>query len=413
MTSQSQNRFAKQVEARQNLDRLASPGVRADHMGRNIQTVGVVRADTLDIADKSYVADVDVTTPYGNTAVTIPRVRFNVPVDEGDVVSLTILGGNPRNGVFGTPIRPKGPNVVHYAGPTDAAGWSADQNAPASQRAINATMQSYVIPVNAVGSQVNAPASASTGPTTLFTLPEKITIQTIPSAAYVEIAGNLNAGLRVARSGGMTTNHAIRFPGGQLRLKAVNDDPDVGQTVSMVATHNGLASAAARFSPLTRFSYVDMGGYPLISTGQHILFVPAITDHPVAVGKDFTLSVEVTVPSVSGLQYLNARNKRDDGVPTEVRYFNEEEMFDHQTPPTTTGSGGNPSHSHQINHASGDLRYYDEIGEYEDHTPPLVWEDLPAPISAETYYIWLGLNNVTVTIVEMGTGSGFWREMEQ
>ena len=358
--------FSRRVNIGRNLDRLVAHGIQASRTGRNNQTIGVVKAGTRRITSTSYIADVDVATPYGITTITVPDVRFNVPISDGDAVSLEIIGGDPRNGVFGSPIRPKGPRVITFDSPTTASEWANDVSAPGPRHAANAGFQSYVIPINIDSqSSIQTPTSSSNPLDVMFTLPDTFTIQTLPAAAYVEVAATLRGGVKIT-GGNNPGDYSIRLPSGRLYLLAFNEDLNI---ISQVYTHNGLE--AARGNGATQPSYADKINNPLQSTGQHILFSRTVFDNPITVGEEFRLILTTTIPLWSDFEYHHE--------------------ITHPAHPERPAVATNP-----------------QVPEHPAHPEYSfwLWEDLPAPAAGETFYMWLGLSDVTVDIVDFGTGGG-------
>ena len=296
----SGNAFGRQTNVRRNLDKLVAPGVYADRIARNIQNIGIVKVGTRRITATSYIADVDVTTQYGGTTVTIPGVRFNVPVAEGDVVSLEIIGGIPLNGVFGTPIRPQGPNVLYFDGPASGAEWTTDESAPENRRSTNATYGAYVLPITG-GGGVNTPYNTS-GIATLLTLPKTLTIRTTPAAAYIEVAAQLHGGLKIV-GGPRAGDYAVRLPTARIYANAYYTDPEGGYIASTADTHHGLESA--RGSGPSIGSHTDKLNNPLRSNGEHLLFARTISFNPVAVGNDFTIALLMPVQRRTNFEWFH------------------------------------------------------------------------------------------------------------
>ena len=346
-TRQALNAFSKQVKTDNLVKALVAPGDSAERSIRSSSATGSVIADSRRIDANAYTADVSVLNPFGRET-TVPNVQFAVPVSDGDVVSIEIVGGDPRNGVYGKPVRPLGPNVVYFSGPDTPAEWTADTTAQTALRAANTAMQSYVIPVNPLGrDDVHAPYETSENQIILFTLPDHITIQTNPAAAYVDVAATLNAGLKITRTGGEDSTHAIRDSRGYILMFAFSTDANGNTVGTYLTVNNGVDSIPVRnSSPVFTRSYgdneyIDMVGAPLSANGQHILFSRWILSNQNFIGDQFQLSLVATVPIFSNLEYFK------DGV----------------------------------------------------------WEALPEPESNEEYYIWLGLSFVRADIVELGTGS--------
>ena len=367
MTQQG-NSFARQTAIRQNLDRLASPGLSADRAGRNSQNIGIVKAGTVQITATSYTADVEITTQYPGQLITIPRVRFGVPITEGDVVSLEMVGGDSRNGTFGTPIRPKGPRVHVFDGPVDANEWAIDKTAEPFSRAPNLIFQAYVIPIRVLGEAgVTVPIEGTAGLVTLATLPGVYRIETLPSAAHVSVKATLRGGLRI-QGGDHPGDYAIRAPAAGLSVAASYQDIGAGIITSRIDAHVGLESA--RGSGRDVGNYPDMLNSPLRSNGESVLFARSIVDHPITVGRDFQIALLATTPRRSDFEYRR-------------RIFH--------------ASYAHPAHSHQ-----GTTHPAHEHPEDSYMT----WDDLLAPMAGEQYSLWLGLSEVQITITSIGTGGG-------
>ena len=360
--------FSRRVNIGRNLDRLVAHGIQANRTGRNSQTIGVVKAGTRRITSISYIADVDVATPYGITTITVPDVRFNVPISDGDAVSLEIIGGDPRNGVFGSPIHPKGPRVITFDSPTTAGEWANDVSAPEPRRAANADFQSYVIPINVAGqSGIQTPITSSGPISVLFRLPDSLTIQTLPAIAYVEFAATLHGGLKIT-GGNNPGDYSIRLPSGRMFIRAFNTNVS-STTLNRIYTHNGLE--AARGNGATQPNYTDKLNNPLQFTGHHILFNRIIAQNPIIVGSIFTLDFFTSIPRWDDFEYYH-----------EITHPAHPERPAVSTNPQVPEHPAHPEYSFWL------------------------WEDLPAPAAGETFYMWLGLSDVTVDIVDFGTSGG-------
>ena len=127
------------------LTALALPGRRAEMVARRLLTQGTV-VDRRATAT-GYVGAVRVANRFEAT-VDIPNVQFAVPVQVGDVVHLEAINGDPLQGVYGAPVRPKGPYslTVRSPGHLDINGWAADGMAPEAHRSVNSTFRAYVYP---------------------------------------------------------------------------------------------------------------------------------------------------------------------------------------------------------------------------------------------------------------------------
>ena len=383
MTQPPGNAYSRQVNINKHLQQIMAPGIRADLVGRNTQAVGIVKEGTIDITAGVFKADVEVDTRFPGRTITVRNVQFNVQVSEGDVVSLQIMGGQPINGVFGSPVRPKGPNVIYFDGPTTASEWATDESASTLDRARNAALQAYTIPFNISGvPNVNTPITINSTGAQLLILPDTLRVQTKPAAATVEISAKLNGGLRIV-GGPRAGNYAIRYPTGQLVVDAVNIAGTFG--LAQMTSHQGIEAAGIRTGPVSLrsfggASYVDMINYPLPANGQHLLFTRTTILHPEIVGGIYSIALLTTVPQITDLQYYRQIIHPEYIHPTYLH-----PSYVHPSPGSVHPGHTHPGHTHP---------------EYNFW----VWEDLTTPQAGETYSIWLGIGDIQINIVEIGTG---------
>ena len=352
-----------------------APGIRADLVGRNTQAVGRVMDGTIAITAGVYKADVAVDTRFPGRTIPVKNVQFNMPVADGDVVSLQIMGGQPINGVFGTPVRPHGPNVLFFDGPTTSAEWAADTAAEAGYRAANVALESYVVPFDSQGNvNVNAPTVAGVGQQfeILFGLPDTIRILTKPAAAFAEISATLNGGLRIV-GGPRGGDYAVRYPAGKILLSAIAADGSYNLAELEICTT--IEAVRVSKTPVaTRVyqgdSYPNLLNNSLKANGGHIIFGRQVLRNPEAVGGIFELAVFVSIPEVTDLEY------RRQVIHPE----------------------------HPARAAVGTMPVVPEHPEHPEHSF-WIWDDLTSPQAGETFYLWLGLSDVQVNIVELGTGA--------
>lgn len=378
MTQQG-NPFGRQVNVQRNLDNLFAPGVQARQAVGRLGAIGVVlERKPDDIAANYYIADVEVHTRFGRQTVTVLDVRFNVPVAEGDVVSLEIIGGDPRNGVFGTPIRPKGPTVIDFDGP-EAGAWADDETAPEIYRGTNEQFGAYVIPFAPEGN-VNTPLTSTFANTRLFTLPDELLISVVPAAAYVDVAATLHGGLTIV-GGDRAGDYAIRLPTGGIYLEAYNPDLQDPSIISAAHTHHGLESARGAGPGIG--NYTDQLNNPLKATGERLLFSRLVTRNPVTVGTEFELAVFANIPSRADVEWYHEV--------VHPQYMHPE--YDHPSHPARAYTPSHPAHP-AFNHPEFDHEEYSFW----------IWDVLSAPKAGETYYLWLGLSDVHIDIVVLGSG---------
>lgn len=291
-----------------NLNTLADPGRRADRTARRLIAQGVVKSRT--VAAGQYSGVVSVPSRYGVT-VDVPGVQFGVPVQVGDVVSLETVGGNSLAGIYGTPVRPKGPNVLAFQGPLTSGQWADDTTAPEEHNAVNERAAAYVYPVQGDLRYLLASDNRA-----LFTLPLAFSLQYSRPVLALDFLYTPAGGLMVNG----TTPHPLRNQAAVLELelyssrgleerldiprKYVNmglsmDDPSLDIRHPIV--HQG-ASYASYFQPL-----------PSLGSGQR--FAIAGDDLAEHVGED--LVVQVAVPDDARVRQLTANGfewRDGDGV---------------------------------------------------------------------------------------------------
>ena len=320
-----------------------APGRDAEARSRNLLGQGTVK--DLSITAGAYTGTVTLTTRFERD-IDIPDVQFAVPVRVGDVVSLEFVGGSALAGVYGTPVRPKGPNIISYGTPR-GSGQSWEES-PAAHRSANAQFEALVYPF-ASSALYPTPYSSSeatyalvSGDRTLVDTPIKFTIQNPQTAIGVDLQYRAVGGVWVPNT---STGYAVRVLRADVTIELIDEDgaalptrPLVNNTIGIVPSGRLLAAG----------QNVTFGGNiysryqsALLTTNQGLSYVILIGLEE-TVGKSLTIRLRAEASAPSTLEFLDAGTWRD-----------------------------------------------------------LATHDFGAP-----YTFWIGLQDLTITLVEIGTGAG-------
>ena len=331
----------------ENLRALAAPGQRADQAARRLLSQGKVVSRQLTAG--AYVGVVEIRNRFGRL-VHVPDVQFNVPIAVGDVVSLELINGG-AGGVYGSPVRPKGPNVLAFRGPRSVGEWFIDQSAPAEARPVDAAFNAYVFPFLAdVAADQHYPSGIASN--VLLTLPERFVLQNPQTAVGVDFSYLAVGAVRFSDG----SVRPLRCQHALLELAVLDEHLirpiDLGDPVYVNVDLAGTESGVDTTAPTT----VTHGGqtfgsaayfFRSINPGGHrYLFAGADMSPYVGQG----LRVQVKTPSAVGLRPFTR-------IGTE--YF------------TIGGS----------------------------------WERLFGNTALGPFTFWMGFRDLTLTLVEIGTGS--------